>query len=234
MSNGYSDVVQPTGEKVYCLNGNADSRGCEASHLQSILLRYTSIEFWRNSNWHAIPIGYMNAQPCGHFTPSLAELCCVKRTNHWWECQQKHSRSVSLKTRYLTTYSRVVNFLLKNLRTMSSSQKIESWKTHFTQLAYMTLSQYFEELVAETLRCEDVYKWYALNDFLSRAWTLRSVIEWVSTSEARKKQTYKISHLLLPLLLGCRDVTWHPNRWACQQLDRGHNKKNRRLPINKA
>lgn len=79
---------------------------------------------------------------------------------------KKLSRPARSKTRNFTTFTHIVNFLVKTYATNEAVAETESDITCFTQPSNMTLSQYVEELVTKTLRCGDLYENvpYALNE----------------------------------------------------------------------
>lgn len=80
---------------------------------------------------------------------------------------KKSSRSASDKTRYIYTYPHVVIFLLRKHATNEVIVETESDITPFLQLSHMTLSQYTEELVTNTLRCRDDYDECALKEIFT-------------------------------------------------------------------
>lgn len=68
-----------------------------------------------------------------------------------------------VKLRCLKTYAQLVEFLLEKYVKNENIAEKESGITHFAEQTGMNALQYFEELVAKSFPCGDVYKAYAID-----------------------------------------------------------------------
>lgn len=98
-------------------------------------------------------------------------------------------------SRYLTTYLQVVNFSVAKYPTEEILPEMESAITRSVQPARMNSLPYAGKLVTKTIRCEDVFEKYSLNEIFIGGLDLSLSQSLPEYPSAKKKTT--LNHLAL-------------------------------------
>lgn len=120
---------------------------------------------------------------------------------------KKLSLSASSTLRYFTTSPQVVKFLLNNYATYEVIVETGSDIMRFVQPSGVIPTQYAEELMTNTLRCEDVHENYSLNKIIIKGLNA-SIRHSMREYWGREKEAnLNALHSLPRLCLCCRDMT---------------------------